>query len=214
MAALHHALSDPEYASTPDPGKSPFLYAVRDEITNSKPEKQKRFGRAMIGLSSMTGALAVLKSPFWKALDDNTSVCDVGAGVGSFTIKLAQEHPHLKITLCDIPEVMKEAEKFWGKEHPRAVEGNRVEFVPVDFFKEIPEGRDVYYAQKISRYQVPVPNLLYNMDMTMLVMVNSKERTLADYINLGAMAGLELKEMTDFAEMHLLEFRVADADRE
>ncbi|KAF8889036.1 S-adenosyl-L-methionine-dependent methyltransferase [Infundibulicybe gibba] len=272
MAALHHALHDPEYASTRDPGQSPFMYAVQDEITNSKgvfdwyalhPEKQKRFGRGMIGLSAVTGALAVLKSPVWKALDNNSSVCDVGAGVGSFTIKLAQEHPHLKITLCDLPEVVKEAEKasFF-------VEKGRVEFLPVDFFKEIPEGRDVYYARhivhawhdpgalvilknirkamrrdskllihefvcpspcsggrdlslsstqhasKTSRYQVPVPNLLYNMDMTMLVMVNSKERTLADFINLGMMADLELREITDFAEMHLLEFRVADADRE
>ncbi|KAF8895211.1 S-adenosyl-L-methionine-dependent methyltransferase [Infundibulicybe gibba] len=251
MATLHHALNDPQYASTHDPGKSPFMYAVRDEITNPT----NRFGRGMTGLNAMTGALAALKSPIWKALDNNSSVCDVGAGVGSFTIKLAQEYPHLKITLCDIP-----AERV-----SHAVEEGRVEFLPADFFKEIPEGRDVYYAryiihdwrdpealvilrnirkamrrdskllihefvcpspcsggrdlppsttqhalEKTSRYQVPVPNLLYNMDMTMLVMINSKERTLLEYADLGAMAGLKLKEVADFAEMHLLEFQVAD----
>ncbi|KAF8880084.1 S-adenosyl-L-methionine-dependent methyltransferase [Infundibulicybe gibba] len=270
ISVLHYALNDPQYASTHDPGKSPFMYAVRDEIINSSgsfdwyalhPEKQKRFGRGMIGLGAVTGALAVLKSPIWKALDNNSSVCDVGAGVGSFAIKLAQEHPHLKITLCDLPAVMEEAEKFWGKEYPHAIEEGQVEFLPIDFFKEIPEGRDVYYARriihawqdpgalvilqnirkamrrdskllihefvypspcsegqplstqhKISQYQVPVPNLLYSMDMTMLVMSNSKERNFAEFISLGSMAGLELKGITDFGEMQLLEFQVGGLD--
>lgn len=31
-----------------------------------------------------------------------TTVCDVGAGVGAISIKLARAHPHLKITLQDI----------------------------------------------------------------------------------------------------------------
>ncbi|KAF8889034.1 S-adenosyl-L-methionine-dependent methyltransferase [Infundibulicybe gibba] len=270
IAALRDALCNPEYASTRDPGKSPFMYAVRNEITNSKnglfdwhdlhPERQKRFGLSMIGLSVVTGALAVLNSPIWEGLGDNSSVCDVGAGVGSFAIELAQERPHLKITLCDLPV-------FWAKEYPQAVEEGRVEFLPADIFKEVPEGRDVYYARHIIHVWDDPGALIILKNMRKAMRRDSKllihefvcpspcsggrdllpastnvpqnisipspgtkfsvqhgyddarraqfeERTLADYINLGAMAGLELREMTDFGELHLLEFRVADADLE
>ncbi|KAF8886139.1 hypothetical protein BD779DRAFT_1402509, partial [Infundibulicybe gibba] len=82
--------------------------------------------------------------------------CDVGAGAGSFGIKLFQEHPHLKITLCDFPSVMKETGEascfqwcFWGNEYPHVVKEGQVEFLPIDLFGEVPEGRDVYYVRYV-----------------------------------------------------------------
>lgn len=39
----------------------------------------------------------------------STTFCDVGGGIGSVSIKMAKAHPHIKITLQDVPSVIERA---------------------------------------------------------------------------------------------------------
>jgi len=49
---------------------------------------------------------------------------------------------------------------------------------------------------------------LYNLDINMMAMLNSKERTLAEYINLGDQAGLKVVKLWDCGEMGIVELEL------
>ena len=38
-----------------------------------------------------------------------TTFCDVGGGIGSVSMALVKAHPHLKVTLQDLPNVIEQA---------------------------------------------------------------------------------------------------------
>jgi 16S rRNA G1207 methylase RsmC len=40
-----------------------------------------------------------------------TTVCDFGSGVGYLSIQLARTHPHLMITLQDVPDTIELSKK-------------------------------------------------------------------------------------------------------
>ena len=102
--------------------------------------------------------------------NDFATICDVGSGVGGFSLPLAKAYPKIKITLLDLPETINQAKavrplfpfsqienlliirspnvfKLWAKEYPSAVEENRAKFVDADFFVDIPvKDQDIYYV--------------------------------------------------------------------
>lgn len=45
----------------------------------------------------------------WKDMPAGTTFCDVGGGLGSVSIRMAKAHPHIKITLQDVPSVVERA---------------------------------------------------------------------------------------------------------
>jgi hypothetical protein len=45
----------------------------------------------------------------WKDMPAGTTFCDIGGGIGSVSMALAKAHPHLKVTLQDLPSVIEQA---------------------------------------------------------------------------------------------------------
>ncbi|KAG6868434.1 hypothetical protein C0993_002917 [Termitomyces sp. T159_Od127] len=147
---LYDNLSDPKSAASYDPKDSPFMQVVKDEGIDgtffdwlkAHPEKRETFGRAMLGLGQVMGSLSVLHHFPWS---DFSTVCDVGSGVGAFSLPLAKLFPQLKITLFDLPDTI-----HWSEKYPEAKAHNQVEFVSGDFFDRIPiENQDIYYLRNI-----------------------------------------------------------------
>ncbi|KDR72497.1 hypothetical protein GALMADRAFT_101591 [Galerina marginata CBS 339.88] len=267
--AFYDNLTNPSITFSYDPTQASFMQAVREEgikgtffdWLKAHPEKLEVFGRAMFGLGKVMGSSCVLHHYPWSSV---STVCDIGSGVGAFSLPLAKANPKLKVTLFDLPETIGQAQEHWSQEYPQAKADGRVEFVSGDFFQQIPvKSQDVYYmrnivhnwadepAQKIlssvrgamgqnSRLLIHdhvLPNISqtqleaslvevapspllpnygagsvrsYNQDMTMMLMFNSKERTLDESVALAAAVGLRLEKAWDLAETLLLEFRLAE----
>ena len=102
-------------------------------------------------------------------MESGSTFCDIGSGVGSVSIELAKAHSHLKLTLHDQPQILKQARgvrlhhfcmpifaddttdwfflQLWSQECPKAVGERRVDFIPLDFLKEGPvKNQDIYYV--------------------------------------------------------------------
>lgn len=77
-----------------------------------------------------------------------TTVNDYGGGVGNISLQLAEAFPHLRIVLQDMDGQIEQAKTIWKEKRPEAIEQQRVDFVPFDFFKDIPvKGCDIYYVR-------------------------------------------------------------------
>ncbi|KAG1839989.1 S-adenosyl-L-methionine-dependent methyltransferase, partial [Suillus subalutaceus] len=261
---LYESMIDEEFSRSHELDKAPRVLAFRKEgmkgdyweMINNDDEKREAFHRGMLGLNEMMGASAVLHHYPW---DNVSSVVDIGSGIGTFSTPLAKMFPHLKITNQDLPEA-------WEKNAPEALIDGRVEFVPINFFEDVPAvGKDVYYVRlrniihnwqdrdattilrNIRKVMGPNSRVLihdcvllrtlqepsigtdglsiapepmlpnfgagthrsYQMDMTMWLVLNSKERTLDELKILGASVGLVLSQVYDLVETMVMEFRIA-----
>ncbi|KAH6915484.1 O-methyltransferase-domain-containing protein [Coprinopsis sp. MPI-PUGE-AT-0042] len=151
-------LKDKEWGPSRNPCKTAFnrstgfsgnLFQYLDSEAGS--QLGPRFAQSMAGVSGVQEAESVISEYPWKELHSGASVCDLGGGIGHMLMKIGKEHPHLQLKLQDIPERVEEAkEVVWPREFPRAIEENRIEFKPVNFFDELPiSGCDVYYLKHI-----------------------------------------------------------------
>jgi len=104
----------------------------------------------MIGWAKLTDNVSLVQDFPWKDMPSGSTVCDVGGGIGTVAMQLAKSHSNLKLTLQDQPTVIEQARSFWNKEYPQAVEEKRIDFVPLDFFKEGPvKGQKIYYLRHV-----------------------------------------------------------------
>ncbi|KAA1465903.1 S-adenosyl-L-methionine-dependent methyltransferase [Dentipellis sp. KUC8613] len=158
LSWLYEALTDPTYGKSYDQKHTAFCYGIRNELPDSSlfdwytqhPEYSERFGRAMVAMASVTDANMIVGQYPWHTLPAGSTVCDVGGGVGSVLIKIASHHPHLHLTLQDLPNVIEQARGFWTNEYPKAAEEGRIDFVPIDFFADAPvQGRDIYHIRQV-----------------------------------------------------------------
>ncbi|KAI0044137.1 S-adenosyl-L-methionine-dependent methyltransferase [Auriscalpium vulgare] len=273
VSNFYDSLVDPEYGHSLDARRSSWAYGIRSEIPDgtlfdylaAHPHVMEQFHRAMGGLSKVTGLQAVITQFPWNELPQGATVCDVGGGVGTVSIELAKAHHNLHITLQDLPTVVTQAEQQWALEYPAAASEKRAEFIPIDFFKELPvKGQDIYYIRQIihdwpledcvtilknvraamkpgsrilvHEYIVPsnfpsksgdagvesapkplLPNFGYGntrtylQDVHMCIVLNACERTLAEFKDLGARAGLRFVKVWDLLDTGLVEY-VADDD--
>ncbi|KAH7870498.1 S-adenosyl-L-methionine-dependent methyltransferase [Lentinula edodes] len=265
-AYLNDTLTDPSEMDGGIPFRRATGYPFFDfHKTRQGLKKGERFPRAMVGWGDVTGKGFLAKVYPWTSLPADTTVCDIGGGNGHVTMSLMKAHPHIKLVLQDQPQVIEMARKFWAKEYPKAIENQRVEFVPFDFFKDAAvQGCDFYYIRSILRdwpdaeseiilknvrkamkpssrviihdtvlrnavhthetssnegtVQLDIapepllPNYgvarvrTYELDMTMMNLLNAQARTLPEFIELGKNCGLKFENLYGAGEVDLVEF--------
>ncbi|KAG1728070.1 O-methyltransferase-domain-containing protein [Suillus lakei] len=152
---VYETMVDEEFSRSHEVDKAPRVFAFRKEgmkgnywdMIKDDDERRDAFQRGMLGQSEMLGASAVLHHYPW---DDISSVVDIGCGVGSFSAPLAKMFPHLRVTNQDLPEVITQARNAWEANAPEALLDGRVEFVPINFFEDVPvAGKDAYYLRHV-----------------------------------------------------------------
>ncbi|KAF8069262.1 S-adenosyl-L-methionine-dependent methyltransferase [Lyophyllum atratum] len=137
-------LCDPVTAKSGDPEAAPVVKALNREGTlwdlySQDEHRGRRFNVAMQGVHSLEKADSVLGAFNWKDLLNESVVVDVGGGVGATSLVLAQELPHLKLVVQDLPKVIENAEQFWKKSMPNS----KVTLEVQDFFTPQSEPRSV-----------------------------------------------------------------------
>ncbi|KAF9002052.1 S-adenosyl-L-methionine-dependent methyltransferase [Cyathus striatus] len=219
-----------------------------------------RFAQAMVGWGEVTGKSMLPKVYDWGKVPDGSTICDVGGGNGHIILDVVKAFPSFKVVLQDLPEVIQQGKEYWAKQYPKAIESCRIQFVPMDFFKEAPvKGCNFYHMRhvlhnwpdsecvkilknvrgamdensrllihefvlrhaardstnKLAIDQAPEPLLAnygvgrarhYQLDISMLSFMNSKERTLQEFLDLTNQTGLKFEKLWDSGEAGLLEF--------
>lgn len=77
-----------------------------------------------------------------------TSACDLGGCTGALAHELAREYPGLKVTVFDLPEVIKDVTCFQS-DRPQT---QQVRFVPGDFFKDSLPAADLYILSRVLHH--------------------------------------------------------------
>ncbi|KAJ4478948.1 S-adenosyl-L-methionine-dependent methyltransferase [Lentinula aciculospora] len=265
-AYLNDTLTDPSEMDGGIPFRRATGYPFFDyHKTRQGLKKGQRFPRAMVGWGDVTGKGFLAKVYPWTSQPRDTTICDVGGGNGHVTMGLMKAHPHIKLILQDQPQVIEMAQKFWAKEHPAAIETQKVQFVAFDFFKDAAVyGCDFYYIRSILRdwpdaeselilrnvrkamkpssriiihdtvlrdavhahetspndtiFQLDVapspllPNYgvgrvrTYELDLTMMNLLNAQARTLPEFIKLCQKCRLKFERLYEAGETDLVEF--------
>ncbi|KAL0955316.1 hypothetical protein HGRIS_004201 [Hohenbuehelia grisea] len=147
----------PQFLKDPGPYQSAFNIAIKDTINTfawyDKPDnavRGRRFAAGWKGIGDRFPPVLFTSALDWKALSDGSTVVDVGANVGSATLTLAKEFPHLHYVVQDLEFVIaKEAKDFWNEKLPEALTDGRVELQVHDFFKPMPISADVYLLRRV-----------------------------------------------------------------
>ncbi|KAF8954810.1 S-adenosyl-L-methionine-dependent methyltransferase [Flammula alnicola] len=265
-AFLNETLTDPKTASSALPDDTPFqrvhgasLFGFYDTPIGEKV--RDRFAQAMVGWGEVTGRSMLPKIYPWDKVPTDATICDIGGGNGHATLGVIKAFPHLKVVLQDTPAVVQQGKDYWSAEYPDAVQKQRINFVPIDFFADqpVPNG-DFYYLRHVlhdwptaeslkilgnirkvmspssrllihelvlqhavrdpsgSIEQAPEPLLanygmgrlrLYQQDLNMMILLNAKERTLQEFIELGEKSGFKFEKLWDSGEVGLVEFSAA-----
>ncbi|KAH9990787.1 S-adenosyl-L-methionine-dependent methyltransferase [Russula vinacea] len=154
---LTETLLDPEFAHAYEPTKATFnkAYNVKEDAWSwiERPENKLhlvRFGAAMNGLTNATPANAILEGYGWERLPEGSLVVDVGGGVGSQSLMLAQHHPQLRFVVQDRESVLGDAIDFWKSNMPDALESGRVKIQGHSFFDPQPARHDDDNSEDVS----------------------------------------------------------------
>ncbi|TDL27010.1 S-adenosyl-L-methionine-dependent methyltransferase [Rickenella mellea] len=132
-ACMTETLLDPETARSYDPTKAPFNRAFKTDLPFwawfEQPGNEQilsTFGMAMKGTKALSPPDVILDGFEWKDLPSGSIVVDVGGGIGSQSLTIAQAHHHLKIVVQDREPVVKEAKGFWDLNFPNVLSSGRV----------------------------------------------------------------------------------------
>ncbi|KAF9479519.1 S-adenosyl-L-methionine-dependent methyltransferase [Pholiota conissans] len=146
-AVLNDTLTDPESAMSTSVDQSAFH---RAHGVSPFGFYDTRFSQAMVGWGEVTGRAMLPKSYAWDKVPENAKICDVGGGNGHAMLGLVKEFPKLKVVLQDLPAMIQQGKDYWSSERPKAIEEQRIEFVPLDFFKDQPVANcDFYYLRHV-----------------------------------------------------------------
>ncbi|KAI0084943.1 hypothetical protein BDY19DRAFT_466740 [Irpex rosettiformis] len=98
----------------------------------------KRFGKAMTGTAGWEVPGSVITAFPWHELPRRSVVVDVGGGIGSASMLLANAFPHLRFVIQDRPPVVEMGSAAWRARYPEILDSGRAVFQPHDFFKPQP----------------------------------------------------------------------------
>ncbi|KAK1232072.1 hypothetical protein PQX77_004790 [Marasmius sp. AFHP31] len=155
MKASCH-LSD--YMKSPQTKASPFGCAFSPCETTwewfGKPGngwRAARFGSAMQNLSDSIPSEILLHAADWGSLEPDTTIVDVGGGVGSAASVLYKHSPHLRYVVQDLDAQISAGTKYWERNAPHALRGGRVSLQVHNFFTPQPvKGAGVYLLRHIT----------------------------------------------------------------
>ncbi|KAF2448082.1 S-adenosyl-L-methionine-dependent methyltransferase [Karstenula rhodostoma CBS 690.94] len=150
--AFPSALS--RFAASPEPHETAYNIANKTDLgmydfLAQHPSRARRFAGAMRFFSddAVSYIRALLSAfPWTDAAQDREDfiVVDVGGGVGSVAVTLAEHTAHMRFVVQDKEEPVEEGRGVL----PRGLEG-RVEFQTHDFFTPQPRAADVYFFRWI-----------------------------------------------------------------
>ncbi|CAA7268218.1 unnamed protein product [Cyclocybe aegerita] len=138
-------LLDPESSFSIDPAITPVSRGHGQNIAWFEYIEQpgnerllKNMGAAMAVSASLFPKELVLSTFDWDSLKKGDLVVDVGGGIGSCTLPLAQGFLHLRYVIQDRPSVIPQGFKYWASEFPAAIETGMVQLQAHDFFQPQP----------------------------------------------------------------------------
>ncbi|KAI9450108.1 S-adenosyl-L-methionine-dependent methyltransferase [Lactarius psammicola] len=142
---LTETLLDPEFGHATEPTKTALNKACSFEGDMwswfERPDNRlrlARFGSAMINLTNITPEDAILEGYAWEKLPPGSLVVDVGGGVGSQSLALARRHPNLRFVVQDREATIGDANEYWKKNMPDALDSGRVRLLGLNFFDPQP----------------------------------------------------------------------------
>ncbi|KAJ7090594.1 O-methyltransferase [Mycena crocata] len=102
-----------------------------------RPDNKYRLARFTL---AMHGGIAAndFSGFSWDSLPQGSVVVDVGAGIGSTVLAIAQKNPSLSIVIQDRAATVEHAKKHWAEHFPSHVENQLVHFQAHDFFESQP----------------------------------------------------------------------------
>lgn len=141
-ASLHLPDAIEKWPGSEEPNQTGFNVACNTDLPlyrylMQSPERIRRASALMTQVTqtiSRSGKAVAAAYP-WQALCAGSTIVDVGGGNGHLSVALANEHPHLKFVVQDLPGVSAQGEKELPSE---LKESGRVSFMPHDFFQEQP----------------------------------------------------------------------------
>ncbi|KAH9167773.1 S-adenosyl-L-methionine-dependent methyltransferase [Lactarius sanguifluus] len=146
---LTETLLDPELGHATEPTKTALNKALgfEGDMWNwfegpNNRLRLARFGSAMTNVANMTPEDAILEGYAWDKLPPGSLVVDVGGGVGSQSLTLARRHPDLRFVVQDREAVLSDANEYWKKNMPEALDSGRVKLLGLSFFDPQPARED------------------------------------------------------------------------
>ncbi|THG98133.1 hypothetical protein EW026_g3996 [Hermanssonia centrifuga] len=115
--------------------------SLRAAIQAHVPEILREFGNKGLHVRDIAAHTKVDPSRLgfnWETLPPQSTVVDVGSGIGSMSLELAEAFPHLNFVLQDTPATLANAMNFWSMELPEAINTDRVVLQAHDFFEAQP----------------------------------------------------------------------------
>ncbi|KAF8262641.1 S-adenosyl-L-methionine-dependent methyltransferase [Lactarius quietus] len=138
-------LLDPEFGHAHEPTKTALNKALGIEGDmwswfegSDNRLRLARFGAAMAGVKNMSQEDAILDGYAWEKLPPGSLVVDVGGGIGSQCFTLARHHPNLRFVIQDREAVVGDANEYWKKNMPDALDSGRVKLLGLSFFDPQP----------------------------------------------------------------------------
>jgi len=154
---MWEVLSDPAKKDSNEVTDAAFCLGNRTELSMwgffDTPEqllRSNRFDAGMRGITAMQPPNQILGAFDWATLPEGALVVDVGGGVGTSTLVLAETFEHLHVVVQDRPAVIDEGKKVWEAKLPGALASGRAKLQVHDFFTEQPvKGADIYLLGQI-----------------------------------------------------------------
>ncbi|TFY69030.1 hypothetical protein EVG20_g3320 [Dentipellis fragilis] len=142
-AYLSDVMTDPATSHNYEANKTAHSKAFNTNLdmfswfeTPGNEYRGTRFGHGMNGSRASMPANAIVEGFDWKGLKEGAVVVDVGGGVGSQCLVLAENFSHLRFVVQDRAPVVLEGEKFWGINNPDYLSSGKVKLQPYNFMEQ------------------------------------------------------------------------------